>query len=452
MVRDLAYEAGKEAILQVAGAETGLDKRILEQIKDPLLHMLRNAVDHGIERPDDRVARGKPRHGTITLTAEQIGQEVVIKVADDGRGLDLDAIRRTLARRQGDEVQELTQTDLEQAIFNAGVSTSPTITDLSGRGVGLDVVRRNVETLHGRIELDWHPGEGTTFILTLPLALSNMRGLLVNAGGERFVIPLHQIERMLPLDWEQVTRLGGHDALDYQGRLIPLARLADILAIPEKRRPPEPPIPPIVIVAAGEQRTAFIVDALTGEQEIVNKGLGRQIERISGLAGATVLGNGEIVLVLHIGDLIQMALLESRQALSRKITETLPAVMAENRRWLLIVDDSITTRALEKNILEAAGYRVQLATNGQEAWDLLASIPDMPELVISDVSMPRMDGIALTRKIKSDSRTAQLPVILVTSLDSPQDKARGIEAGADAYISKGTFDQSNLLDTVEQLI
>jgi two-component system chemotaxis sensor kinase CheA len=442
------------------GAETELDKRVLEQIKDPLMHLLRNAVDHGIEPPEVREAQGKPRYGTLTLAAEQVGKDVVIRVSDDGRGLNIDAIREAVARHYGDEapVAEMGQTELEQAIYNAGISTSPIVTDVSGRGVGLDVVRRNVAALRGRIDMTWEPGEGTTFVLTLPLALSSMHGLLVQVGGQRFALPLNAIERMMPLDWEQVASMGGQDVVRYHAQHLPLVRLADVLELSGTNGYDEDAA--IVILAAAERRMAFIVDALSGEQEIVNKGLGRQLARVGGIAGATVMGNGEIVLVLNVADLIQMAQ-RSERASTRAHARTSASLkeMASPTRpqaeragqWLLIVDDSITTRTLEKNILEAAGYTVQIATNGQEAWGLIAG-GETPDLVVSDVAMPQMDGIALTRRIKSQERTAEIPVILVTSLDSTQDKARGIDAGADAYITKGTFDQNNLLRTIQQLI
>ncbi len=449
MVRDLAYDSGKEAVLHVSGAETEMDKRVLEAIKDPLMHLLRNAVDHGIELPEEREARGKARYGTVTLFAEQVGKDVVLRISDDGRGLDLEAIRSAVARRQG-SAPPLDSEDLEEAIFDSGISTSSVITDVSGRGVGLDVVRRNVAELGGRIDMDWAPDGGTTFTLTMPLALSRSRGLLVRVGNRRFAVPLGAIERLMLLELEQVATMGGRDVLRYNERSIPLISLCDVLALPAGG-PQNGRVPSVIVVAVAERRVALVVDELEGEQEIVNKGLGRQLERVRGIAGATVLGSGEIVLVLNPVDLVEMALEGHGRASG--VDEARQAAPAEPDRLyrLLIVDDSITTRTLEKNILEAAGYLVEIAMNGQDAWDHLTS-RDLPDLVVSDVAMPRMDGVELTRQIKGAQRTAALPVILVTSLDSPADKARGIAAGADAYISKGTFDQNNLLNTVKQLL
>jgi two-component system chemotaxis sensor kinase CheA len=457
MVRDLAQEAGKEAVLQIVGGDTELDKRVLEQIKDPLIHMLRNAIDHGIEPPEQRVALGKPRGGTITLTAEQLGKDVVICVSDDGAGLDLDAIRQAITRH-GLDAQALSGTELVEIIFKVGISTSPIITDISGRGVGLDVVRRNVEALHGRIDVDWTPGEGAAFTLTLPLRLTSSHGLLVRASNQLFAIPLNAIERILYVSPQEISPLEGQDTIRYNGRPLTLVRLNDVLELPhtDGQRDSaglskgEARIL-VVILAAAERRMAFAVDELAGEQEIVIKGLGKQLTRVGGIAGAAVMGSGEVVLILNVADLIKLAMRGKRRSVLDARPEATPSGVTRAQRRILIVDDSITTRTLEKNILEAAGYTVQLAIDGHEALSAIAT-GGMPDLIVSDIVMPRIDGFELTRRIKDDPNTANLPVILVTSLSSSEDKAQGIEAGADAYIVKSSFDQNNLLETIEQLI
>ncbi len=459
MVRDLAQEAGKEAVLRVVGAETELDKRVLEQIKDPLVHLLRNAVDHGIETPDKRLAANKHRQGTVTLHAEQMGNDVVITVSDDGAGLDLESIRQAVvrhapSRREAEEVQALTDAELKLAIFAVGVSTSTVITDISGRGVGLDVVRRNVEALHGRIDVESDPGRGARFVLTLPMTLSSSRGLLVMASGERLAIPLGNIERITAVRSREIVSMGGGDAVLYEGHTLPLARLGAVLDLPHQANADRDGENPVVILAAAERRMAFLVDALVGEQEIVIKGLGKQLSRVGGVAGATVMGDGSLVLILNVADLIKMALrAQSHSTVDRLAAhaEVAPTGVTHAQLRILVVDDSITTRTLEKNILEAAGYVVHVATDGQEAWEII-STGDAPDLIVSDVSMPRLDGIELTLRVRADAHTAKIPVILVTALDSPRDKSRGIDAGADAYITKGAFDQSNLLSTIEQLI
>ena len=453
MVRDLAKDSGKEAVLQIVGGETELDKQVLERIKDPLIHLLRNAVGHGIETPDQRVALGKPPVGTITLKAEQLGKEVVICVSDDGGGLDLEAVRQSLARRRGIDAGSWTEEDLKEAIFNVGVSTSPIITDISGRGIGLDVVRRNVEALHGRVDVESRLNQGTTFTLTIPLTLTSSRGLLVRVSGEVFAIPHNAIERIMYVHPHEISPLEGHDTLVYDGRPITLVRLGDVLGLPPSEIWLEQARIPVVILATAERCMAFAVDALLGEQEVVIKSLGRQLERVGGIAGATVMGSGDVVLILNVADLIKLGLRGERRPALAKLAWARPASVTEERapRRILVVDDSITTRTLEKNILEAAGYEVQLATDGQEALLTIAS-GDLPDLIVTDVVMPHLDGFGLTQRIRGDPRTENIPVILVTSLDSAEDKARGIEVGADAYITKSSFDQNSLLDTIEQLI
>ncbi len=451
MVRDLAQGSKKEAVFQVIGGETELDKRVLEQIKDPLIHLLRNAVDHGVEPPRDREAVGKSRVGTITLTAEQLGKDVVISVSDDGGGLDLGAIRGVISRRSGVDAQLLSDEDLREAIFTLGITTSPIITDISGRGVGLDVVRRNVEALHGRIDVDSRLGQGTTFTLILPLTLTSSRGLLVKAAGELFVIPHNAIEHIMQIVPKDVIALEGHDAVLYGGRPLALVRLADVLNLQPMEGQRDGDRIPVVILAAAERRMAFAVDALAGEQEVVIKGLGKQLTRVGGVGGATVMGSGEVVLILNVADLIKLGLRGEHRSVLAALVRPVPTKEVRAQRRVLVVDDSITTRTLEKNILEAAGYIVQLATDGQEALGAIAA-EGVPDLVVTDVVMPRLDGFGLTQRLKEDPRTADIPVILVTSLDSAEDKSRGIEVGADAYITKSTFDQNNLLETIEQLI
>jgi two-component system chemotaxis sensor kinase CheA len=452
MVRDLAQAARKEAVLDIVGADTELDKQVLEQIKDPLVHLLRNAVDHGLEPPKRREVMGKPRVGRIILAAEQLGKNILIHVADDGAGLDFGAIRESIARRGVLDIDSLTEADLKEAIFQAGVSTSPIITDISGRGVGLDIVRRNIEALRGTVDVRSEPGKGTTFSLTLPLRLASSRGLLVRAAGETFAIPLNNILKIEAYTPDEIISLEGQDTIRYGGQPLTLVPLSDVLELPPHggEREGEEDIL-VVVVAAAERRMAFAIDELVGEQEMVIKSLGKQLSRVGGVTGATVLGNRQVVLVLNVSDLIKLAMRGKRRSVLDSLIapESMPSERAE--RHILVVDDSITTRTLEKNILEAAGYTVRLATDGQEALsDIAAS--GVPDLIVTDVAMPRMNGFELTRHIKDDEHMGSTPVILVTSLDSDEDKARGIEVGADAYIVKSGFDQDNLLETIEQLI
>ncbi len=452
MVRDLAQTSGKDAMLQIIGGDVELDKRVLEQIKDPIIHLLRNAVDHGLETPEKRAASGKPPYGTITLVVEQIGKDVSLAIADDGAGIDVEAIRRSAIKRGYANAASMSDAELGELIYTPGFSTSPIITDVSGRGVGLDVVRRNVEALHGRITLDWKKGQGSRFTMILPLALTSSRALMVRVSSQFFAIPLSAIQRILQVRQSDISLVGGHETLQFEGRPITLSYMGDPLGLPHPETRPEGDNIPVIVLSSAERLMAFAVDALGAEQEVVIKGLGRQLLRVAGISGASVLGNGEVLLIVNVADLIKLAQSGTHRSLVQAF-ETEEVVQTEDhkQRKILVVDDSITTRTLEKNILEAAGYIVQLANDGQEALNALVT-GELPNLVISDVQMPRVNGIQLATRIKNDSRTKNLPVILVTSLDSPEDKARGIEAGADAYIVKSAFDQNNLLETIEQLI
>lgn len=464
MVRDLARQQDKQVTLLISGGETELDKRLLEQIKDPLLHLLRNAVDHGIEPTAVRQQNGKLAQATITISAGQQGNNVVITVQDDGAGLDVVRLRDTAVRHRlhtPAEAAALTDAEAANLIFRAGFSTSARVTDISGRGVGLDVARENVEALHGSLTVSFEPGQGTIFTMILPLTLTSSRGLLLTAGGQTFALPLTTVERLLFVKPEEITHLEGREAIVEQGQPIALVYLADLLELPPA--PAAAPTPAdrltVVIIGVVGKRLALVVDSLVGEQELVIKSLGGQLVRVGGLMGATMLGSGQIVLVLHAADLLKLAakpVIGHRLSVNGKSQSPIAdAAFADHRlpmtKTVLVVDDSITTRTLEKNILEAQGYQVRLATNGEEALGLLVTEAHLPDVIVTDVNMPRLDGFDLTRRVKLDTRTKDIPIILVTSRDSPADKARGIEVGADAYIVKNRFDQGNLLAMIEQL-
>jgi two-component system chemotaxis sensor kinase CheA len=450
MIRDLARQQRKKIHFTIRGADTELDKRVLEQIKDPLLHLLRNAADHGIEAPAVRQKRGKSPEGSITLLAQQQGNNVVISVRDDGQGLDLNAIRAAAVRKglvNSVDLKKLTDEETTRLIFQSGITTSKIITDISGRGVGLDVVRQNIEELHGTLEVNSKPEQGTTFIMTIPLTLASSRGLLVEAGQQTFALPLTTVERMITVSKEDIRTAEGKEMITHENRPIALSWLEDLMALPPSPRDTQGIT--IVIINVAEKRLGLVVNKLVGEQEIVIKSLGKQLSRVGGIAGCTVSGSGEVILVLHSGDLVKLA---ARAQNRRPVVPSGPKPkQQEQQKTILVVDDSITTRTLEKNILEAAGYRVKLATDGEAALATLMS-EGLPNLIVSDINMPHLDGFGLTARVKQEERTNHIPIILVTSLDSPADKARGIEVGANAYIVKGSFDQTTLLETVEQLV
>jgi two-component system chemotaxis sensor kinase CheA len=449
MARDLARERGKEVAVHIEGAETEVDRLVLEAMRDPLIHLLRNAVDHGIELPEQREREDKARRGTVRVRALQKGHSIVLEVTDDGAGIDLDAVRRAAVRiglLAPQEAAKLSAPNTLLLIFHSGLSTQDQVTDLSGRGIGLDVVRQNLERLHGVSQVETRPGQGTSFTLTLPLTLTTSQVLLVGVAGLTVAIPTTTVERILRVNAGKVGQIEGKPAITSHGRPLPLIPLRHILALPasDSPRPSESSFP-VVMLGVAEQRVALRVDRLEGTQEVVVKSLGRQLRRVRNIAGATILGNGQVIMILNVADLIRSA---------QDTPSTVAPLPLDDRappsRRVLVVDDSITTRTLEKNILENSGYRVLVATDGEEAWSLMQT--EALDLVVSDIAMPRMDGFALTERIRDDERFRDLPVILVTSLESQQDRRRGLEVGADAYITKSTFDQQNLLDAMERLI
>jgi len=452
MVRDLAHNQSKDIVLEVQGQEAEVDRQALELMKDPLTHLLRNAVDHGIEPPEERLTAGKPRHGTIRLCAEQRGNNLVLTVSDDGRGINLDAVRRA-AIEQGlvppEKMADFSEREVVELIFHSGLSTAGKTTDLSGRGVGMDVVRKNLEQIHGFIQVETRLGVGTSFVLMLPITLTTSQVLLVRVVGETVALPMINVERILHVNVVKVGSIEGHSAIYAEGRPLPLVSLANVLKLPEVEQPLPPDAKiPVVILSVAEKRIALRASGFLSTQQVVVKSLGGQLRRVRNVAGAAILGDGQLVTILNVSDLMKSLHGKSYASLG------LPIVTKEARRWrVLLADDSITTRTLEKHILENAGYEVLTAADGQEAWKLICqNEKGLPDLVVSDVNMPRMDGFALTQSIKGDSSYARVPVVLVTSLESPQDRLHGMEAGADAYIIKSTFDQRELLETIERLI
>ena len=449
MVRDLGRQRGKPVALEIEGADTEIDRQVLEAMKDPLTHLLRNAVDHGIEEPKKRQAAGKTQQGTIHLKAFQKGNSIVLEVSDDGGGIDVRAVQRGAVERQmftSADAAGLSRSEIIDLIFHSGFSTVERVTELSGRGVGLDVVRKNLEQLHGLVEVESESAQGTTFTLTLPLTLATSHVLLLDVAAQTVAVPTTTVERILHIDPADVGSIEGRPAVSINGRALPLIDTGQVLELPQSDQSLEPEKKlPVILLGVAEKRLAFRVDGFQNTQEVVIKSLGRQLDRVRNVAGATILGSGQVVMILNVAGLMKSAQLAPALKVAPKVE-----VKKGVRRRVLVVDDSITTRTLEKNILENAGYQVQVAADGIEGWELIQSEPF--EAAVLDVDMPRMNGFELTQKVKKDERLEGLPVILVTSLESPQDKIRGMEAGADAYITKGSFDQHELLGTIERLI
>jgi len=460
LARDLARSQGKEVELIVQGAEIEIDKRILEELKDPLIHLVRNCVDHGIAKPEERKREGRPSCGTIkiTFTAKE-NRRMEISVSDDGSGVAVDKVRAAASKLgllPSDSAKQFSPQDALQLIFHSGVSTSPIITDISGRGLGLAIVREKVEKLGGVVSVESAiDTQGTTFRLVVPMTLATFRGVIIRAGEFKFVVPAVNIERVLRVREDDIKTVENRETIRLDGAILPMARLCDTLELPAcKNRIGASGSPgstesthiPVIVLFSSEKRFAFLVDEVLQEQEVLVKGLGAQLKRVRNIAGATIFGTGKVVPVLNVSDLMKSAVRFA--GAPRKETTAGPA--PANTGSILVAEDSITSRMLLKNILETAGFQVTTAVDGADA---LAQVRSSEfDLVVSDVDMPRMNGFELTVKIRADKKLGEMPVVLVTALESRDDRERGIDAGANAYIVKSSFDQSNLLEVVRRFL
>lgn len=452
--RELARVQDKQVELVMQGGEIEIDRRTLEEIKDPLMHLLRNCIDHGIEQSVIRQHAGKPPQGTITIAiAQKDGGKIEIMVGDDGAGIDVAKVKAASSKLglvSAEEAEKLSVQEVQALVFHSGISTSPIITDISGRGLGLAIVREKIEGLGGAIVLESVQGEGTTFRITLPLMLATFRGLLVRVGEHHFVIPALNIGRVARVAQQDIKTVENRATIALDGQVVALVSLGDVLELPRMSQIAHSAgkaSAQVVVLGVGQKHIAFQVDEILGEQEVLVKTLGRQLARVRNIAGASVLGTGQVVAVLNVPDLLKSAVQRSAAPPASVSVEKLTEAA---RRSIMVVEDSITSRSLLKNILESAGYRVTTAVDGVDAYTTLKT--GVFDLIVSDVEMPRMDGFDLTAKVRADKQLADLPVVLVTALGSPEHRERGIDVGANAYIVKSSFDQSNLLDIVRQLI
>jgi len=450
MIRDLSRDRGKEISLVLEGAEVKIDKRILDDLRDPLIHLLRNSVDHGIEEPGKREQAGKARCGRVSVAIAQIdGSKVEILVSDDGAGMDLDSVKKAALKAGLASEEEAGAADLQGLlglVCRSGVTTSPIITDISGRGLGLAIVRERVEKLGGTVSLDMQPGAGTSFRILLPLTLSAFRGVLVQAGDQVFIAPTANVERVLRVKLEEVTTIENKEAIELNGEAVSLVRLDDTLGL-TRQQDKDSEFVTLVVLSSSGQHIAFAVDSVMGEQEVLLKKLGLQLPRVRNIAGATIRSSGEVIPILSVSDLLKSAVRVSARVAGGAEAGGTDTGTAQS---ILIAEDSITSRMLLKNILESAGYAVTTAVDGVDALTMLKT--QNVDLVVSDIQMPRMDGFELTMKIRGEEKLSALPVVLVTSLSSREDRERGVDAGADAYIIKSSFDQNDLLETIERLI
>ncbi|MBF0294728.1 MAG: response regulator [Magnetococcales bacterium] len=451
MVRDLARELDKRVELVVDGEDPLVDRFLLNPLRDPMNHLLRNAVDHGIESPAARVALGKPDTGRIRLTFAQVGHRLRIRIEDDGAGMDPEAIMGVAIRKGmvgAEEGRAMSREDCLQLIFRPGFTSRELLTTLSGRGVGLDVVRTTLRGLQGSVRVESEPGRGTVFVLDLPMTMATQRGLLVRVAGRSVAIPSKQIDRILSVAPEMRVRIANREAVLVDGTPYPLVPLAGLLAWSDPLASRWERNWPAVVVSNGWRGVVLVVDDLVEDREMVIKKLPPPLSAVPGVMGGAILGSGRVVMVLDPVLLVDMAWRMPAQA--HVISEGIHPVERPKRR-ILVVDDSITSRTLESNILTGVGHEVRLATQGEEAWEILLAEPGF-DLVVTDVQMPVLDGFQLTGRIKGNLTLREIPVLIVSSLGSAEDQRRGVEVGADAYIVKGQFETRALLEMVEQLL
>jgi two-component system chemotaxis sensor kinase CheA len=450
VVRDLSRDQNKDVELIVKGSTIEIDRRILEELKDPFIHLLRNCVDHGIEKPQERIQKRKPAGGIISIMISQTsGNKVDILVTDDGRGVDADKVRVAAVKNgviSEAEAKALSDAEAHMLIFQSEVSTSPIITDLSGRGLGLSIVREKVEKLGGTIGFDSESDKGTTFRIQLPVTLATFRGILVDVNDQTFVIPTVNIECVMRIRLDDIKTVENRESVTVDGKAVSLVHLGDVLDLPRRALRTDSNYVQAIVLNAGDKRMAFIVHQILNEQEVLVKSLGKQLMRVRNIAGATILGSNKVVPILNVNDLMKSAVRLSQ--VTTKLTRM--EAVEVGKKSILVAEDSITSRTLLKNILESAGYQVKTTVDGIDALTALHS--ETFDLVVSDIEMPRMNGFDLVSKIRGDKKTAELPVILVTALESREDRERGIDVGANAYIVKRSFDQSNLLEVISKLI
>jgi len=450
MVRDLSKSQGKEVALEIRGEHIEIDRLLLESLKPMFLHMLTNAVDHGIELPEERVARGKPRKGTIKLSARHEGNSVVIEIRDDGSGMDPEKIRQAALKRgviDSDEAEMLRDDEALYLTLRPGFSTSEIVTDISGRGVGMDVVKMNMDKVKGNLTLKSEVGVYSEIQLRLPPTLAVIDALMVSCSGEQFAIPLSYVQETIKIRVEDIATVAGKEVLSVRNSSVPLFSLTNMLGFGDKKAVITGGKVSAVILKQRDQTIACTIDKNNGTSEIVVKSLGGQLKKVRHTFGATIMGDGNPALILDVPDIFSTAEGASTAGLRKALQESQVFV---SRGKILVVDDSITTRTMEKSILLSNGYEVTIAVSAEDA---LEKVSDAAfDLVISDVEMPGLNGFELTARLRQMDEYKNVPVIIVSSLSKDEHKRNAIEAGAQAYIVKGAFEQGTLLDTVESLI
>ncbi len=436
LVRDLARELGKKVRLIIEGEDTELDKSIIEEIGDPLVHMIRNAIDHGIEPPEERRRLGKPEEGTIWLRAYNEGNMIVIEIKDDGRGMDPEKLKQKAIEKgiiTPQEAENMSDKEAFMLIFKPGFSTAEKVTNVSGRGVGMDVVKTNIEKLNGIIEVESVPGKGTTFKLKIPLTLAIIQALLVASQEDLFAVPLSNVIETVRIVEEDIYTIEGKSVLKLRDEVLPLVNMADIFEI-EKILEPEKYLY-VVILGLGATKIGLIVDRFIGQEEIVIKSLGEFLKGLPGIAGATIRGDGRVTLIVDVASLMKLAKDTHNKKL---VTDSLKEVKKKKEKpsdyVVMIVDDSAMDRKIMRQALEPLGVQIIEAKDGVEALNLLKQ-NDVDAMLI-DIEMPRMDGYTLAQEIRKYNKYRKLPLIAVTSRATKSDRVRGVEVGMNEYITK----------------
>ncbi|MFH1414368.1 MAG: hybrid sensor histidine kinase/response regulator [Candidatus Omnitrophota bacterium] len=448
-MRDLAAEKGKEINFQIKGEEIQLDKVIIDEMKDPIMHLLRNAIDHGMESPQERRKGGKSESGNLTLSSYQEGAQIAIEVSDDGKGIDIkeikeQAVENGLVSKQG--INDMADEQVYQLLFTPGFTTKKNISETSGRGIGLDVVREKIVKLKGIIEVRSRLGAGTSFTMKLPLTLAITESLLLVAGSDIFAVSIDNVIETIRINQEEIKTVEGREVITVRGYIIPLVRLNDIFGVPRKGIF-EKKLFPVVIVQSVESRIAILTDELLGRQKIINKSIGDPLRKVRNISGVTILGSGRVIMILDIHSIIEAA----RGVITKRLVgERRQAAVTRKKKTILLAEDVVTTAMLQKNILESVGYSVVIARDGKEA--LEKAKQESFDLIITDVLMPRMDGFELVSHLRKYKLYKDTPIIIVTTRESEADKRRGLEAGADAYILKKDFTSEGLLDIIERLL
>ena len=451
MMRDLSRQLGKQVRFDVLGDQTGVDRDILDKLEAPLSHLLRNALDHGMESPAERQAAGKPETGSITLEAGHRAGSLTLVISDDGRGIDVERLRQRILERNlvtPVVASRLSEAELLEFLFLPGFSTRNSVTEISGRGVGLDVVQTMIKGVGGSVRVTTQPGHQTRFTLQLPITMSVIRALLVDIGGEPYAFPLTRIDQILTCRREQLASVEGREYVDHDGTAIGLVHARDVLDVPQAGHEIDPF--PVVVVSDRGQRFGMVVDAFLGERDLEVRPLDPRLGKVPDINSASLLENGDPVLIIDVEDLVRSidSLLTGR---GLSPIDAAREELANSRvKRILVVDDSITVRELERQLLQARGYQVDIAVDGMDGWNAFRGTPY--DLVVSDIDMPRMDGIGLVTLIKTDAQRSSVPVVIVSYKDREEDRLRGLEAGATRYLTKSSFHDETFLDTIVELI